>query len=132
MAARQARPGAGTHLGVAAAGLLALALSAAALLGLMAREAADPARTGPVIAFFPPAWPVEAVLLATARAGGMLRAAGWPSGLVEVHGDDPGLAARLAREGALLTLAPLPLELGLLAGCAGSGPPRLPGSPPPL
>jgi hypothetical protein len=122
------RPAGGLHhLLAALAALLVLVASAVLALVLLARAAGDPQHAGPLLAFFPPGWPAESVLLATARAESTVRGEGWLPGLVEVVAAEPGLAARLEREGAVLVLATLPFDFASLTSCAGvvrTAPPR--------
>lgn len=85
---------------------------------LLALAAADPERSGRLIALYPPGWSAERVLAASVRADATLRAQGWWPGLVELDGS-AGLAGRLRAQGAVLVLAPLPIDLGALPGCTG-------------
>jgi hypothetical protein len=93
--------------------------TAALTVGLLARAGADPARTGPLLAVFPPGTSAEQALTAAIAAEGTVRAQGWWPGLVEVEGGQ-GLAQRLYEVGARLVLAPLPVDLGALPGCTGA------------
>jgi len=90
-------------------------MTSLALLVGATESLAPNART--VAAVFPPWWSPADVIAAGARHGAVLSAGAAP-GVVIVRGNGPGLAARLRRDGALLTLNPL--------AARGCGPDRSP------
>lgn len=75
--------------------LAAVAWSSAAL---------PPEPDAPVAAIFPPWWGGGQALAAATRAGGRIIAVGGLDSTLILAGEEPGLAARLRREGAWLIL----------------------------
>ena len=97
-----------------------LVLVAAATLALLSRAAHDPARTGALLAWYPPPqWSAE-TRLRSAGAHGRIRSEGRFTGLIEVVSDEPGLAARLERSGAVLVMVPLPWDALTFGACHGT------------
>lgn len=107
------------HLAVLGLLLGTLLLGLALSLALLARSAADPARTGRFTALFPPGWSAEARLSAVLAAGALPVRESWLPGTVEVEAATPGAAARLHTQGAVLVLPGLPSRLLALGGCSG-------------
>ena len=103
------------HLVVLAAGLLISGLVLWATLGL-GRAAADERLR--VTAVFWPGTAAEAIMAAVARADGRLIRGSLVPFAVEVHGDRPGIAARLEAEGALVVIAELPAHGLAVGGCS--------------
>jgi hypothetical protein len=96
-------------------GILGVWLVAMALVVRAAQLPGDAG--GRMLAVFPPGHDHRAILLATARADGVLVRPTWLGLAWEVHGD-PGLAGRLREEGAVLVLEPVAFTLITTGGCS--------------
>lgn len=96
------------------AGVLTVWLAGMAFL--MRQSALPPEASGPMLAVFEPGTPEDEIFASLTRANArVLR----PSGLGfiwVVGGDEPGLAGRLTREGALGAYRDLPVS-PMIAGC---------------
>lgn len=102
---------------------LALALFAAVLMAwiaamaiLMRHAALPPEASGPMLVVFEPGTPDDAVFASLTRAGARVIRQSGLSFIWVVAGEEPGLAGRLAQEGALGAYRELPLS-PVIAGC---------------
>lgn len=103
------------HLAVLALGLVLSGLVVAATLGLGSAAARERDR---VTAVFWPGTGSQAIMAAVTRAEGRLIRATLVPFAVEVAGDGPGIADRLAAAGTLLVLAELPAHGLAIGGCS--------------
>ncbi len=118
-AGRTARAAWAPHLAAVGTLLAVLLLGLTATLLLLARAAADPARTGRLTALFPAGWSAEERLEALVAADTLPIRESWIPGAVELEAATPGAAARLEAVGAVLVLPGLPSDLLALGGCSG-------------
>lgn len=128
-AGRTARAAWLPHLAAVGTLLAVLLLGLTATLLLLARAAADPARTGRLTALFPPGWSAEERLGALVAADTLAIRESWIPGAVELEAATPGAAARLEAAGAVLVLPALPSDLLALGGCSGGRPADYPDRP---
>jgi hypothetical protein len=103
------------HLVVLALGLVLSALVVAATIGLGSAAARERDR---VTAVFWPGTGSQAIMAAVTRAGGRPIRETLVPFAVEVAGDAPGIAERLAAAGALVVLAGLPAHGLAVGGCS--------------
>ena len=114
------------------AGLIAAAVVAAALLALGGTLLVAGGRDHPggaLVAVFPPRTPEAQAFARVARAGGVVMNATWLAGTWQVYGEDPGFAAALRAQGALLVLPPPSIETFSIGACGGTAIARHPAAP---
>ena len=96
------------------AGVIVLWLAGMAIV--MRHAALPPEASGPMLAVFEPGTPADAIFASLTRAEArIVKPSGLPFVWV-VAGDAPGLAGRLAREGAIGAYRELPVS-PVIAGC---------------
>ncbi len=97
-------------------GVLVVWIAAMALV--MRHAALEPEASGPMIAVFEPGTPEDQIFASLTRAEARVVRQGGLSFIWVVSGDEPGLAGRLQREGALGAYRELPIS-PVIAGCFG-------------
>jgi len=96
------------------AGVLIVWLAAMAVV--MRHAALPPEATGPMLAIFEPGTPEDQIFASLTRAEARIVRKGGLGFIWVVAGDEPGLAGRLEREGALGAYRELPVS-PVIAGC---------------
>ena len=96
------------------AGVLLVWLAAMAVV--MRHAALPPDASGPMLAIFEPGTPEDLIFASLARAEARIVRHGGLGFIWVVAGDEPGLAGRLEREGALGAYRELPVS-PVIAGC---------------
>jgi len=96
------------------AGVLIVWLAAMAVV--MRHAALPPEASGPMLAIFEPGTPEDQIFASLARAEARIVRQGGLGFIWVVAGDEPGLAGRLEREGALGAYRELPVS-PVIAGC---------------
>jgi hypothetical protein len=88
-----------------------------AVMAVVMRHAAlPPEASGPMLAIFEPGAPEDEVFASLTRAGARVVRKGGLGFIWVVAGDEPGLAGRLVKEGALGAYRELPVS-PVIAGC---------------
>ena len=93
-----------------------LALWIIAMAVVMRQAALPPEAAGNMLAVFQPGTPEDAVFASLTRAGARIVRQGGLGFIWVVSGEEPGLAGRLVREGALGAYRDLPIS-PVIAGC---------------
>ncbi|MFM8745928.1 MAG: hypothetical protein ACKOED_04585 [Aestuariivirga sp.] len=93
-----------------------LAIWTAGMAVVMRHAALPPEASGPMLVVFEPGTPDDAAFASLTRAGARIIRQSGLSFIWVVAGDEPGLAGRLAGEGALGAYRDLPLS-PVIAGC---------------